>query len=191
MHQRLQQIPIISLHLSTIQGASKNAGKLPGLLKENCKRIADSGHSIAGLDYNGSKSLAIPSSSLSLSIYSCGFSFGVALGATNSLGAKESWWQMPAISVLGNMATAGDGSNSGSKHGMTKTRPARPLWGSQDLQVWPNPLIFKCQVYSGPISHVLTGSPEVDQLPPSRSVVDEPLQRWILTKAVLGEISNI
>lgn len=41
------------------------------------------------------------------------------------------------------MATAGDGSNSGSKHGMTKTRPARPLWGSQDLQVWPNPLIFK------------------------------------------------
>ena len=54
--QRLQQIPIISLHLSTIQGASKNAGKLRSLLKENCKRIADSGHSIAGLDYNGSKS---------------------------------------------------------------------------------------------------------------------------------------
>ena len=96
----------------------------------------------------------------------------------------------PAISVLGTMATAG----------------ARPLWMAQ-----LGPLIFKCEVqlvqYSmdwfvrenlgnhGEFTIKYRGSPEVDQsLPPSRSVVDEPLQRWILKKKAVpsaGDIQHI
>ena len=136
---------------------------------------------------------------LLFSMYSCGFISGAVLAATKSCGPKESngkTMQNAWDFNLGNMATGG--LTWYPKHGMTTSQTSfgalprsSTLTSLTILTPKQFPNVRSNQVKSGQIrsnqvkvfcffADELT--PRVDQpLPPSRCVVDEPLQRWILT----------